>query len=93
LGTLAYFAVGFALPLVLTNGVRSKTLRGFSPIDLVFGSSQIYLAEKSLLSISRMNSEVPARFSAKLWAFFAVGFALPEAKQLGALAPFDCLKK
>ncbi len=43
----AYFAVGFTLPLVLTNGHRSKTLRGFSPIDLVFGSSQIYLAEIS----------------------------------------------
>jgi len=47
-----------------------------------------------------MNSEVPARFTAKLWAYFTVGFTLPlvltngkEAKLLGALAPFDCLKK
>jgi len=47
-----------------------------------------------------MNSEVPARFSAKLWAYFTVGFTLPlvltngqEAKLLGALAPFGYPKK
>jgi len=41
-----------------------------------------------------MNSEVPARISAKLGACFTVGFALPlvltngqEASLLGALAP------
>ncbi len=41
-----------------------------------------------------MNSEVPARFSAKLWVCFTVDFSLPlvltnglKAKQLGALAP------
>jgi len=44
-----------------------------------------------------MNSEVPARFNTKLWAYFAVGFTLPlvltngqEAKLLGALAPLTC---
>jgi len=71
----------------LPRKYKKKQLKPAS--SLVFGSSQIYLAEISLLSIALMNSEVPARFSAKLWAYFA-GL---EAKLLGALAPFGYLKK